>query len=265
MVYLMDRPRLGPYMLTRDLDAGPLGPRVLALHAVDSSSHVVHRLLNLNLPGPVLLPALEQARTLRAAHVLEIEEHGLDAEGVAYAVTPFTGDAKGLVTLDGLLRQKGGFLSPTESRQAVEQLLDAVDEAHRQGRRHGPISMSEVLVDRRGALVIELYGVRELAQPSSSHPAGSAATEAEEVRSVLRIGYRLVTGLVPDEPLIAAGRVVPGLERVWDDWFETGLMGGPGFKSAAHALSAIRDRSPLYAAQRSASRLGGALSRLFRS
>ena len=44
-------------------------------------------------------------------------------------------------------------------------------------------------------------------------------------------------------PLIYPTRVVAGLDPIWDDWLETGLVsartGGPGFRSAGHALTAI--------------------------
>lgn len=260
MVQVMERPRIGQYILTKELMPGALGPRHLALHELDSSSHILHR-------PPIgrdrseqrrFLSGMAAARGLSHPHMLAIEESGLDNRGHPYVVTPFTGDATGIVTVETLLRAKGGFFSLTEAKQAVVQALEATDYAHRCARAHGPISMGEVLVDRRGRVVLELYGVARILNLVHD---GVEDLESEEVRSIIRIGYQLVTGLVPEEPLIAAGRVVPGLDAVWDDWFETGLH-GPGFKSAAHALSAIRDRLSLAAAERSVGRVRGVIGRL---
>ena len=260
MVQVLERPRIGQYILTRPLQPGPAGSRQLALHDLDSSSHVIHR------------PALgrdraEQRRFLSVLgglqsrahpHLLSIEEYGLDGRGHPYIVTPFTGDATGLVTLETLLRAKGGFFSVTEAQQAIVQVLEAIGHATGEGCRHGPLSMDEVLVDRRGRIQLEFYGLRRalhLADMSQD------ASEPAEVLAVLRLAYQLVTGLIPDEPLISAGRVVPGLEEGLGDWFQTGLH-GPGFRSAAHALSALRDRSPLSVARLSVGRSVGLMRSL---
>jgi len=260
MVQLMERPRIGQYILTRQLEPGPLGARDLALHDIDSSSHVVHRprVGRDRAEQRRFLAVMGAAKMLRHPHILSIEEFGLDERGHPYIVTPFTGDSTGLVTVESLMTVKGGFFSPSEARQAVVQVLEAVEAAHSAGHRHGELLMSGVLVDRRGSIAIELYGVARLLHVTVNE--GDA--ESDEVCSVLRIGYQLVTGLVPEEPLIAAGRVVPGLDAVWDDWFETGLHGPVGFKSAAHALSAIRDRSAIGAAQQQVRGVRSVISRL---
>ena len=261
MVQLMDRPRIGQYILTRQLEPGPLGPRDLALHDLDSSSHVIHRprVGRDRAEQRRFLGVMNAAKLIGHPHILPIEEFGLDERGHPYIVTPFTGDSTGLVTVESLMTVKGGFFSPSEARQAVVQVLEAVEAAHRTGQRHGKLSMSGILVDRRGSIAIELYGVARLLHVTVDE-GGDA--ESDEVRSVIRIGYQLVTGLVPEEPLIAAGRVVPGLDAVWDDWFETGLHSPVGFKSAAHALSAIRDRSAIGAAQQQVRGVRSVISRL---
>lgn len=241
MLVLEDRPRLGRYILARPLADGPFGRRTLALDEAGATSHVISELSNLG-DAPAaphdVAAVVESLRALDHAHVLPIEAveapEPPDA-GAVRVVAPFTGDSTGIVTLAIHLRAKGGFLSPLEAFEAVGHLLSASDYAHRRGFRHGPLTLDEVLVDRRGSLLVELYGLRAglLGTP------GGAELEREEIRSIVRLGYQLVTGLLPEEPLISAGRVVPGLGRGWDDWFETGLAAGPGFKSAAHALSAL--------------------------
>ncbi|MBY0312318.1 MAG: hypothetical protein K2W85_09635 [Phycisphaerales bacterium] len=124
--------------------------------------------------------------------------------------------------MDVLLRRKGGFMPVEEAKRAMQQLLGAVQYAHEQVLCHGPIAMNEVHVDRRGSLVIELYGVvRLLTQSAASMP--RAEVERREVQSVFEIGYQLVTGLRPDRPIITAGRVLSDLDQSWDGVFETGL------------------------------------------
>jgi serine/threonine protein kinase len=250
MVELIDRPRLGPYILTRRLSAGVLGHRWLALDERDSTSHLVHR-LRLAQSNPTdeahaqpahtpltMLHAVQQTAALEHAHILRIEAAALDTKGRPFAVTPYTGDSDGVLTLDTLLRRKGGYMPVDEAKRAMLQLLGAVRYAHEQGLAHGPISLPEIHVDPRGSLVIELYGVVRLL---SGHTAALSRTEIEraEVRSVFEIGYQLVTGLRPERPIIPAGRVMAELDQSWDDVFETGL-GDTGFTTAAHALSAVQ-------------------------
>ncbi len=235
-------PRFGPYILTRPLQSGPTGERHLALHEGDSTSHVVARvpLAASGLTAPQFGRAVEASRQFVHPHVVLIEDFGADPE-TGWLVSPFMGDRHGVVTLASLLRDKGGFLSPVEARHAVVQLLEAVRHAHAIGACHGSLLLDEIMVDRSGSVFIEHYGLRRML--GLSEASGSLDADQTEVRSVVAIGYQLVTGLVPDSPMIAASRVVLGLDPTWDDWVETGLLspraGGPGFKSAAHALTAI--------------------------
>lgn len=235
---ILDRTRLGPYVLTKRLAPGVLGERYLALHEDGQTSHLVHRFRigRDRAEQRRFLQAMDRARGLDHPHILRIEAHGLDARGKPWAVTPFTGDRDGVVTLDALLRLKGGSMPVEEAKRAIEQLLAGVQHAHEIGQRHGPMCMQEVQVDRRGSLAVELYGVARLLSYSTSSPSDE---ERLEVLSVIQMGYQLVTGLRVEEPIIPAGRVVPELDQTWDDFFETGL-GEPGFTSAAHALSVVQ-------------------------
>ena len=241
MLDLEVRPAAGPYILTRELPRGMLGDRWLALHERAQTSHVVHSFGN-DAADPDsagrLLAALAQVRDFEHPHVLKIEDSWVDDAGCVWVVTPFTGDQDGLVTLDSLLRRRGGYLSLEESRRAMDQLMVGVAAAHERSLSHGEIAMREVLADRRGSLLIEHYGVCRAAMTCPA-PASLAEAKALEVRSVLTIGYQLATGLRADDPLIRVSRVILDVDSSWDDLFETGL-GPVGFASAAHALSAIK-------------------------
>lgn len=237
---------LGPYRLTRPLPPGPLGERRLALHEGDSTSHLINRIARVqtDYDRRRFSAVMTALRELRHPHILPIEAHGILPDGSGFTCSPFTGDVDGLVTLESLLRAKGGSLPPIEARTAMIQLLQAVEHAHRLGHRHGPLRLDGVQVDRRGSLAIEHYGLARLMDWFACE---ERELERAEVASVVEMGYRLVTGLLPDDPIIPAGRVVAHLDPLWDDWFQTGLIdargGGPGFRSAAHALSAIESRA----------------------
>jgi hypothetical protein len=280
---LHHRPRIGPYILTRDLgpttafgglssshsdstaerpslvhaatSAKPQPDRFLALHENDQTSHVAYRFAPMRGKAEEarLVAAVESASLLEHPHALTIEQFTFDIAGQAWVITPYPGDADGIRSLARLLREKGGQMRPVEVERAMHQLLDVVALAHggstlqpppsaeatplpRVVPCHGPISMDEVLIDRRGSLLIELYGLaRALEQ------AGRPSLESmrDEVRSVVEIGYQLLTGLRAEHPLIPAGRLVPRLDPRWDAWLNRGLDASGGFDSAESALAAL--------------------------
>lgn len=208
-----------------------------------------HRLAGAIEPAAILA-AIERVRGLKHPHMLEIERAWMDEQGRVCVLTPFTGDQDGLVPLDVLLRRRSGFLTLDEAKRAMDHLLSAVCAGHEHGLSHGEVSMREVMVDRRGSLLIEHYGLaREIIGPTTTTLAASttpmssadelARAKAAEVRSVLMIGYQLATGLRFEPPVIPVSRVELEADKTWDDLFETGL-GTVGFTSAPHALSAVR-------------------------
>lgn len=284
IVDLHQRPKIGHYILTRDLgptvafggpstsrhnhaatapafvrhqapSARPQPDRFLALHESNQTSHIAYRF------PPVagkaeearLVAAVESAALIDHPHALRIQQFTFDITGQAWIITPFAGDADGLRTLTRHLRQKGGQCRPDEAERAVQQLLSVIAVAHGGGALqpptdseaasparavpcHGPITMDEILVDRRGSLLIELYGLaRALDQP------GRPTLESlrDEIRSIVEIGYQLITGLRAEEPLIPAGRLVRKLDARWDRWLDRGLDPSGGFDSAEAALAAL--------------------------
>lgn len=298
MIVDLDRhPKIGPYVLTRDLGpttsfgrsspvapppvatfglpvrpglwSGPAQPdRFLALHEHKQTSHVAYRFppARTKAEETRLVAAVEACALVEHPHLLKIEQFTFDIAGQGWIVTPFPGDADGLRTLARLLREKGGQMSPTEVERAVVQLLGAVEAAHAGGLHHGTIALDEVLVDRRGAVMVELYGVATALRTLT--PGGVARAGAEgvrdEVRSVVEIGYQLVTGLRAEEPIIPAGRLVRKLDPRWDAWFERGLDPSRGFDSAAAAAAALPSSPTRTEPARPATGVRGVLAR-FRS
>jgi hypothetical protein len=229
---------LGPYVLTRELEASVMAQRFLALHETDQSSHVAYRLgvLSRRADQRRFLAAVESLSGLDEPHILKIEQFALDQTDAAWVVTPFTGDADGVRTLDRLLRDKGGQLNAFEVEPAVTQVLQGVRHAHANARCNGPLALSDLLVDRHGRIVIELYGFRRALQGQS---AMNAEVARDEIRSVAEIGYQLLTGLRAEEPIIPAGRLIKRLDPAWDDWFERAFDPTAGFDTADEALAAL--------------------------
>lgn len=298
MLETSERPRLGPYILTRQLSstaafgrgvgdlasASPFGrpitpitdptgeqivgdhasrvmwemqaDRFLALHSSDQTSHLAYRF-------GALRTARDEQRFEAAArlaaefshpHALAIQQFGVDVLGHPWVITPFAGDVDGVRPLSKLLKEKGGQMLPGEAERAVRQLLECVRAAYagpdpltderRAGAgevsprlwSHGPVSIDEVIVDRHGSLLIELYGLAAALCPSRSP---SPDAERDEVRSIVEIGYELVTGLRAEEPIIPAHRLVRRLPSNWSDFFDRGLDPSRGFDTARAALESM--------------------------
>ncbi|MEZ6235608.1 MAG: hypothetical protein R3B68_15590 [Phycisphaerales bacterium] len=254
-----ERTRFGPYRLLRTLDACPAADRLLALHEKRLTSHVVYRFGAMRDAAERrrFVAAVEPLARVAHPHLLPIEEYSFASDGRAWVVTPYTGSQVGLVTLARLVQDKGGQMSPHEATRALTHVLEAVAAAHAAGLVHGPIGADDVLIDRRGSAAIELYGVsrRLRALPD----AGLEADEArrDEVRSVVTLGYRLLTGLEPAAPAVSPTKLVKRLDRRWNEFFAAGLGDRPGtragdepaggFATAEDALDALlgTERAPI--------------------
>lgn len=233
-----ETPTFGSYRLIRRLADAPLGERWIARHELNHTAHTVYRLTK-------RFVRAAQARFLSAAsestykhpHLLEIQEFAFDLQGRACLVTPFTGNHLGLVTLGSLVELKGGRMSPSEAERATLHLLGALSHAHASGGpAHGPIAIDEILVDKHGRAMIELYGLST--RVAAGH-APARAMAADELRSVGQIAYRLLTGLPAEEPMIPAGRLVKKLPEAWDRWFERALDAAGGFESVERAIEQL--------------------------
>ncbi len=229
---------LGPYALTRALEPCAIAQRWLALHGQGNTSHVAYRFASVRGRHDQrrFLSAVEQLASLDEPHLLKIEQVALDQSHTPWVICPFTGDADGVRTLARLLREKGGQLSPFEIEPALTQIFQGVGYAHSRRRCHGPVDLDELLVDRHGRIIIELYGLRRALRGAAGFDPEAAR---DEVRSVAEVGYQLVTGLRCEEPLIPAGRLVKRLDRRWDAWFDRALDPSGGFSSADDALASL--------------------------
>lgn len=261
MVQHRERQQLGPFVLIRPFAPVIGATRWLALHESHHTSHIVYQF-------PACHDKNEQRRFLSAVqtvcvlahpHLQKIEQYSFDGARNGYVVTPFPGDASGLLFLDSLLRAKGGRMHADEAHRAVVQLLEAFDAAHLLRLNHGPLSMGDVLVDRHGSLMIELYG---LSRHLRGLTQGNSELVRDEIRSVVEIGYQLITGLRAEEPIIPAGRLVKRLDPAWDAWFERGLDPADGFETAREAMEALPGQVVIVEPKREGSPVRTILGRL---
>lgn len=237
------RLRFGPYRLVRELSATRLAHRWLALRESDQTSHAVYRF------GPCQdryerrrhTRAMQMLGGLQHPHLLAIEMCSFEPGDEPWAVTPYTGNHEGIVTLDDVARAKGDALPPFEAERAVLQVLEAVAHAHGSGVFNGPVPIEQLLVDRHGSVLIEMYGV---ARALEGFERGNSELVRDEVRSIVEIAYRLVTGLPADEPRIPASRLAKRLPRPFEEWIEEGLYPGGGFQTAEEAISRLPGRRP---------------------
>lgn len=169
-------------------------------------------------------------------HLLKIESASYDDRGRLCTISPYPGNHEGLVMLSDLLGQHGGRFTVHEAARAIEHLLSASVYAHKREIIHGSISPDQILVDRFGSIQIELYAHQSI---DRSLRATRQSRVTDEIRSIVELGYKLITGLDVNAERISPTRMLKRLDRNWDTWFDLGLDPIDGFESATHALNAL--------------------------
>lgn len=243
MSHQTGRVRFGPFSLVRELAASRLAGRWLALRERDQSSHAVYRfaICNDRVERRRHTRAMQSLSGLHHPHILGIEMCSFEIGDEPWAVTPYTGNHESVVTLGDVACAKGDVLPPFEAERAVQQVLEAAAYAHSVGVMHGPLSIDELLVDRHGSVLVEMYGVPRVLAGLDT---GNTEIARDEVRSVVEIAYRLLTGLPADEPRIPASRLAKRLPRDFEEWLDEGLNPGGGFQTAAEAIAKLPSNRP---------------------
>lgn len=228
--------RFGPFRLIRPLEPVTGWERFIALHERDDTDHVVYRhpALHESLERRRLLGAIEPLAAVRHAHLLEVASYSFDEQDRLCLVTPYTGNQEGLVTLSDLVERRSGRLDVAETARCVEHLLEAVVAARAEGLSGGPVEAERILVDRRGSVHIELYGL-----PGADRVYRGVCTGADEVRAIGAMAVWLLTGLRQDVAPVAIGRIAGRGAKAWEPWLEAATDPINGFETPADALAAL--------------------------
>lgn len=231
--------RFGPYRLIRPLNPLNGWERFIALHERDDTDHVVYRHPPLHDASERrrLLGAIEPLAAVRHAHLLEVAAYSFDEQGRLCLVTPYAGNQEGLVTLSDLVERRNGRLDVAETARCVEHLLEAVIAARGAGLAGGPVVPERILVDRRGSVHIELYGL-----PSADRMYRGVCTGADEVRAIGAMAVWLLTGIRQDVASLAVGRIAGRGAKAWEPWLEAATDPVNGFETPADALLAVPSR-----------------------
>lgn len=226
----------GPYRLIRALTPSALAERWLALHVRRQTSHVVHRfgICGDRVERRRYTTAFERLATLEHSHLLRVEHFSFGSRGRPLAVTPYTGSHDGLLTLRQLLDQKRGRLSEFEAERLIEHLLDASAHAHERGLSHGAIDGDDILIDRSGCLFVEHYGLRRML---AGEPVREAI-DADEIDSIVRLGYECLTGVIAATPPVRPSRLVRLCDRAWDPFFAA-CLGAEGVQSPVEVMERL--------------------------
>jgi serine/threonine protein kinase len=195
-------------------------------------------------------------------HILKIERVGYDDTGRLCVITDYPGNQEGLVTLGDLLEVRGGRLEFQEAIRLMGQLLESCVHASEQGIVHGPFTMDELLVDRHGCTLVELFGLRQAMHNQYS----IQDARSEQTRSIIEIGYRLATGVQYSDVVSSSNASRPSKftkrnEKLWDTWFALALDPVNGFETSQQAIdtmptdpeqiSRLAELKPMAPAQRS--------------
>lgn len=230
-------------VVSRPLRERPLGECWLAHRRDDSVPLAAYRIARTAVPGAssgAFVQAMRRLADARLPHALSILAVHAEEGGDWWVLSPYVGSYEGLLSLDMLLARKpGARLTPLETLHAAAQLLTALAAADEAGVFHGPVSLDEILVDRRGSLLIELFGVERLIRGEQ----GPDVDEARDaVASAVGAIYRLLTGLPPRS--LKTAELARQVGPRWVEWLERGLAAHGGFTDASEALAALPGRAP---------------------
>jgi len=229
--------RYGPFVRVRPIRGVHGCDRMIMLHEQSRTNHLLYRFEPIQdaVARRRVFDRLMRIARLDHPHILPVEHVGYDDTGRLCVVTEYPGNQDGLVTLQDLVETRGGTLEFSESTRLITQLLETSCHARERGIVHGEFGMNELLVDRHGCTLVELYGLAHAMRPS--HDEG--AELAEQARSVARIGLRLTTGIPLDTGTPEVSGIGARIDRAWDAWFRFALDPVEGFDTPEDALAAL--------------------------
>jgi serine/threonine protein kinase len=213
--------RAGRRWLARDRGAG--WPRLVYLLGFPNQA------------PPAVQESLAALHAARLPHAQSIELFHIEG-GALWIVSPYPGSYEGLTSLSALLASRqGGRLGPFEALRAARHVLQALHAGHGLGVPHGPVRPDEVIVDTRGSVQVELFGVDRCV--NSLHTAMTDSERRAEVVSVGRLAHELLTGLAPAPMPDDVRKLRRDLPAKKMRWVRAACLGE--FATASHALDAL--------------------------
>ena len=231
----------GPYKLIRSLGDAHGAQRFVVLCTKTDTNYMLYRFEQISAQSQrrKSFETLIKMSVLDHSHLLKIQSATYDDHARLCVITPYTGNHDGLVTIDDLLELRDGKLGTIEAIRALEHLLSATAYAHAQSLYNGALDPQDILVDRYGSLQVQLYGFEVHTRDLDQSHAKRTTLIADEIRSIIDLGYTMMTGLSSRTERIAPSRVIKKIDRAWDAWFEIGLDPIDGFESVQHAINSL--------------------------
>lgn len=239
----------GEFRLLRSLGEGACGMRWLVA-ANDATTLCAHTLSSIRDGSQPIEGLVEEVAgrlaTVTQVHLPRVLCGRTDPRLGPAIVAEHVGPQSGLVTLDDVCVASRGRLPPAEVENAADHLLQAMDAAHSVRLYNGPLDARQILLDRQGRLRIEMFGVRRMLTLGLQKSIEVNESEIrDEVRSVVHILFRALTGLSAERFDVSAAQAVSSLDPALDEWFDRGLRSG--FASAEQARAALPQFSQLVA------------------
>lgn len=226
--------------LRRRLPACTLGKRWAAIDSASGEAALIYQLdpKHLQRTAADALTDMLRAGSLGHPHVMRVRRGEVARDASVHLVADYPGTRRGLKSVADLAGQKTtGVFEPGEARAAAEHALGALTHAHAAGFAHGWLRIDEALVDPRGRIVLELFGV---ARALLTDPPPIEDARRADVRSVAAILHEMLTGLPAGVDRVPLSRAVGRSARAWDVWIHRGLA--DGFEDAATALRCLPAR-----------------------
>lgn len=234
--------RFGPYTSVRPLASVHQCHRLIMLHERERTNHLLYRFDHMtdSVARRRVFDRVLKTAHLDHAHILKIENVGYDNTGRLCVITDYPGNQEGLVTLGDLLESRGGRLEFSEAIRLMGQLLESCVHAAKQEVYHGPFTMDELLVDRHGCTLVEMFGLDQAMHNTYS----TQDARSEQTRSIIEIGYLLATGVSYSDIISSSDASRPSKftkrnGKLWDAWFALALDPFNGFLTSQQAIDTM--------------------------
>lgn len=226
----------GPYRLICPI--GPLSgwDRWIALHELDDTDHVIYRR---SVPNDAnerrrAVATVDRLARVRNPHLLPVDAFSFDESGRIAFVTPYTGNQEGLLTIGDLLARRNGRLDLSEVERCVGHLLEAIAAGRSAGLAESGLDRGRILVDRRGSVLYEVYGLT-----GGAHDERGVIPESDEVRLAAQFAAWVLTGIDPAMAQVSVSRIAGRAARGWDAWISAATDPLEGFETVRDAIAAL--------------------------